>query len=133
AIAEQVGVAEGGWRRDFLAAGLGISGANGLIAESGTGLCIENEGNARLVTSLPRVHVVLAGIEKLVPDYAAAMLQLRLLARSATGQQITSYTTFLSGPAEPGKDVHIVLLDNGRTRMRETPLIRDALRCIRCA
>ena len=63
---------------------------------------IENEGNARLVTSLPRVHVVFAGIEKLVPDYSAAMLQLRLLARSATGQQITSYTTFLSGPPEPG-------------------------------
>ena len=88
---------------------------------------------ARLVTTLPRVHVVLAGIEKLVPDYAAAMLQLRLLARSATGQQITSYTTFLSGPPEPGKEMHVVLLDNGRTTMRDTPLIRDALRCIRCA
>ena len=125
-------------RRDFLEAGLGVSGANALIAESGTVVFIENEGNARLVTSLPRVHVVFAGIEKLVPDYAAAMLQLRLLARSATGQQITSYTTFLSGPTtepdeEKGKEMHIVLLDNGRMRMRDTPLIRDALRCIRCA
>jgi L-lactate dehydrogenase complex protein LldF len=132
-IGEQVGVARRELRRDFLEAGLGISGANALIAESGTVLFIENEGNARLVTTLPRVHVVFAGIEKLVPDYAAAMLQLRLLARSATGQQITSYTTFLSGPPEPGKEMHIVLLDNGRMRMRETPLIRDALRCIRCA
>ena len=132
-IGEQVGVARTELRRDFLEAGLGVSGANALIAETGTVVFIENEGNARLVTTLPRVHVVLAGIEKLVPDYAAAMLQLRLLARSATGQQITSYTTFLSGPPEPGKEMHIVLLDNGRTRMRDTPLIRDALRCIRCA
>jgi Fe-S oxidoreductase len=132
-IGEQVGVARSELRRDFLEAGLGVSGANALIAECGTVMFIENEGNARLVTSLPRVHVVLAGIEKLVPDYSAAMLQLRLLARSATGQQITSYTTFLSGPPEPGKEMHIVLLDNGRMRMRETPLIRDALRCIRCA
>jgi Fe-S oxidoreductase len=77
--------------------------------------------------------VVLAGIEKLVPDYAAAMLQLRLLARSATGQAITSYTTFLSGPPDPGKEMHIVLVDNGRMAMRATPLIADALRCIRCA
>ena len=132
-IGEQVAVARRELRRDFLEAGLGVSGANALIAESGTVMFIENEGNARLVTTLPRVHVVLAGIEKLVPDYAAAMLQLRLLARSATGQGITSYTTFLSGPPDPGKEMHIVLLDNGRMKMRETPLIRDALRCIRCA
>lgn len=132
-ISEQVAVARRELRRDFLEAGLGVSGANALIAESGTVMFIENEGNARLVTTLPRVHVVLAGIEKLVPDYAAAMLQLRLLARSATGQGITSYTTFLSGPPEPDKEMHVVLLDNGRMRMRETPLVRDALRCIRCA
>lgn len=132
-IGEQVLVARQELRNDFLEAGLGVSGANALIAETGTVLFICNEGNARLVTSLPRVHVVLAGIEKLLPDYAAAMLQLRLLARSATAQPITTYTTFLSGPPEPGKEMHIVLLDNGRSRMRETPLIRDALRCIRCA
>ncbi|MDQ3930249.1 MAG: LUD domain-containing protein, partial [Chloroflexota bacterium] len=132
-ITEQVGVARKELRRDFLEAGLGINGANALIAESGTVMFIENEGNARLVTSLPRVHVVFAGIEKLVPDYAAAMLQLRLLARSATAQTITSYTSFVSGPPEPGKEMHIVLLDNGRTAMREHPLIKEALRCIRCA
>ncbi|MDQ3705979.1 MAG: LUD domain-containing protein [Chloroflexota bacterium] len=132
-ITEQVGVARKELRRDFLEAGLGINGANALIAESGTVMFIENEGNARLVTSLPRVHVVFAGIEKLVPDYAAAMLQLRLLARSATAQTITSYTSFVSGPPEPGKEMHIVLLDNGRMEMREHPLIKEALRCIRCA
>lgn len=132
-ITEQVGVARVELRRDFLEAGLGVSGANALIAESGTVVFIENEGNARLVTTLPRVHVVLAGVEKLVPDFEAAMLQLRLLARSATGQSITSYTNFVSGPPEPGKEMHIVLLDNGRMKMRDTPLIREALRCIRCA
>jgi Fe-S oxidoreductase len=132
-IAEQVGVARTELRRDFLEAGLGVSGANALIAESGTVMFIENEGNARLVTTLPRVHVVLAGIEKLVPNFEAAMLQLRLLARSATGQAITSYTNFVSGPPEPGKEMHIILVDNGRMKMRDTPLIREALRCIRCA
>ena len=94
-------------RRDFLAAGLGISGANALIAASGTVMLVTNEGNGRLVTTLPRVHVVLAGIEKLLPDFAAAMLQMRLLARSATGQPISSYTTFISGPRRPGQgDAH---------------------------
>lgn len=132
-IGEQVGVARRELRQDFLEAGLGVSGANALIAETGTVMFICNEGNARLVTSLPRVHVVLAGIEKLVPDYAAAMLQLRLLARTATAQSITSYSTFVSGPPEPDKEMHIVLVDNGRTTMREHPLIKEALRCIRCA
>ncbi len=132
-VTEQVGVARTELRQDFLAAGMGISGANALVAEGGAVMFIENEGNARLVTTLPRVHVVLAGIEKLVPDYAAAMLQLRLLARSATAQPITSYSTFLSGPPEEGKEMHIILLDNGRRRMRELPQFKDALRCIRCA
>lgn len=132
-ISEQVGVARRELRREFLEAGLGISGANALIAESGSVMFICNEGNARLVTTLPRVHVVLAGIEKLLPDFAAAMLQLKLLARSATAQAITSYTTFISGPSEPDKEMHIVLLDNGRNAMRDHPLIKDALRCIRCA
>jgi L-lactate dehydrogenase complex protein LldF len=132
-IGEQVGVARKELRQDFLGATLGISGANALIAETGTVMFICNEGNARLVTSLPRTHVVLAGIEKLVPDFAAAMLQLRLLARSATGQAITSYSTFVSGPPEPDKEMHIVLVDNGRLAMREHPLIKEALRCIRCA
>lgn len=132
-VTEQVRVARTELRQDFLKAGMGVSGANALVAESGAVMFIENEGNARLVTTLPSVHVVVAGIEKLVPDYAAAMLQLRLLARSATAQPITSYSTFLSGPTEPGKEIHLVLLDNGRRRMREMPEFKDALRCIRCA
>ncbi|HEX2909685.1 MAG TPA: LUD domain-containing protein [Chloroflexia bacterium] len=132
-VDEQVKVARQELRQDFLKAGMGISGANALIAESGAVMFIENEGNARLVTTLPRVHVVLAGIEKLLPDYAAAMLQLRLLARSATAQPITSYSSFVNGPTEPDKEMHIVLLDNGRRTMRARPEFREALRCIRCA
>lgn len=132
-VSAQVGLARTELRQDFLAAGMGISGANALIAEGGAVMFIENEGNARLVTTLPKVHVVLAGIEKLLPDYAAAMLQLRLLARSATAQAITSYSTFLSGPPEEDKEMHIILLDNGRRKMRELPQFKEALRCIRCA
>jgi iron-sulfur cluster protein len=131
-VDEQVKVARQELRQDFLKAGMGISGANALIADSGAVMFIENEGNARLVTTLPRVHVVLAGIEKLLPNYAAAMLQLRLLARSATAQSITSYSTFLSGPPEPDKEMHIVLVDNGRTQMRAREEFKEALRCIRC-
>ncbi len=132
-VTEQVGVARTELRQDFLKAGMGVSGANALVAESGAVMFIENEGNARLVTTLPNVHVVVAGIEKLVPNYDAAMLQLRLLARSATAQPITSYSTFLAGPSDPGKEVHLVLLDNGRRKMRQMPEFKDALRCIRCA
>lgn len=119
-------------REAFLAAGMGISGANALIAESGTVMIVTNEGNAELTTSLPDVHVVVTGYEKLIPTYADAMLQLRVLSRSGTGQQITSYTTFISGPDRPGREMHFVFVDNGRTRMREDPNFVDVLRCIRC-
>src|SRR3954451_18613076 len=132
-IPEQVGVARTELRRKFLAADLGISGANALIAESRTVMLVTNEGNGRLVTTLPPIHVVLVGYEKLVPTYADAMRQLRLLARSATAQHITSYTTFITGPDRPDKELHIVFVDNGRFRMREDPTFRAALRCIRCA
>lgn len=132
-VAEQVGVIRQEHRQAFLSAGMGISGANALIAESGTVMMLTNEGNGRLVTSLPPVHVVMAGIEKLLPTFADAINQLRLLARSATAQHITSYTTFLTGPATPGKEMHIILLDNGRGAMRADPRFKDALRCIRCA
>src|SRR5437764_193575 len=112
---------------------MGISGANALIAESGTVMMLTNEGNGRLVTSLPPVHVVMAGYDKLIGTFAEAMTQLRLLARSATAQQITSYTTFITGPATPDKEMHIVLVDNGRSEMRADPHFKEALRCIRCA
>ena len=104
-----------------------------LIAESGTVMILTNEGNGRLVTSLPPVHVVMAGYDKLISTFAEAMTQVRLLARSATAQTITSYTTFITGPATPDKEMHIVLVDNGRSEMRDDPRFKDALRCIRCA
>src|SRR5216683_3308643 len=135
-VAEQVAVIRVEHRKSFLNAGMGISGANALIAESGTVMILTNEGNGRLVTSLPPVHVVMAGYDKLIGTFAEAMTQLRLLARSATAQQITSYTTFITGPATAGraaKEVHIVLVDNGRSQMRADPRFKDALRCIRCA
>jgi iron-sulfur cluster protein len=132
-VAEQVGVIRVEHRKSFLTAGMGISGANALIAESGTVMMITNEGNGRLVTSLPPVHVVMAGYDKLLGSYTEAMTQLRLLARSATAQSITSYTTFITGPSTPGKEMHIVMVDNGRSEMREDPRFKDALRCIRCA
>ncbi len=131
-IPEQVAVARDALRRKFLEADVGITGANALIAESGTVLLVTNEGNGRLVSTLPSVHVVLVGYEKLIASYADAVRQLRLLARSATAQPITSYTTFITGPDRPGKELHIVLVDNGRFAMRDDPELREALRCIRC-
>jgi L-lactate dehydrogenase complex protein LldF len=127
-VAEQVAVIRIEHRKSFLNAGMGISGANALIAESGTVMMLTNEGNGRLVTSLPPVHVVMAGYDKLIGTFAEAMTQLRLLARSATAQQITSYTTFITGPATPGKEMHIVIVDNGRSKMRADPHFKDALR-----
>ncbi|HXX79373.1 MAG TPA: LUD domain-containing protein [Ktedonobacteraceae bacterium] len=132
-VAEQVAVIRVEHRKSFLNAGMGISGANALIAESGTVMMLTNEGNGRLVTSLPHVHVVMAGYDKLIGTFAEAMTQLRLLARSATAQHITSYTTFITGPATPDKEMHIVLVDNGRSEMRADPHFKEALRCIRCA
>ncbi len=131
-VAEQVRVARDEIREVFFQAGMGVTGANALIAESGTVMMVTNEGNGRLTSSLPPVHVVLAGIEKLVPTYEDAMTQVRLLARNATSQRITSYTTFIQGPT-PGHEQHIVLLDNGRRAMRDLPEFREALHCIRCA
>lgn len=131
-VSEQVSVARDEIRDVFFRAGMGITGANALIAESGTVMMVTNEGNGRLTSSIPPVHVVLAGIEKLVPTYEDAMTQIRLLARNATSQRITSYTTFIQGPT-PGHEQHIVLVDNGRRKMRDLPEFRDALHCIRCA
>ena len=131
-IAVQVSTARDEIRDAFFAAGMGITGANALIAESGTVMMVTNEGNGRLCASVPPVHVVLAGIEKLIPTFDDAMTQLRLLARSGTAQRITSYTTFISGPT-PGHEMHIVLVDNGRRSMAARPEFVEALHCIRCA
>jgi iron-sulfur cluster protein len=131
-VTEQVHAARDVIRDVFFNAGMGITGANALIAEAGTVMMVTNEGNGRLTSSIPPVHVVLAGIEKLVPTYDDAMTQIRVLARSATAQRLTVYTTFIHGPT-PGHEQHIVLVDNGRRRMREMPEFREALHCIRCA
>jgi len=118
-------------RRHFLAADAGISGANFAVAESGTLVLVTNEGNADLGTSLPPLHVACLGIEKLVPTLADLPVFLRLLARSATGQAISAYTTLLHGP-RPGGELHIVLVDNGRSALLANPSHRGALACIRC-
>ncbi len=123
-------------REKFLGADIGISGANFLIADTGATCTVTNEGNAELTTTPPRVHIVTAGIEKLVPSTAHAFALLRLLVRSATGGEMTQYTTFHRGPKRPGdadgpEEMHIVLVDNGRSRMIGDEF-REMLRCIRC-
>ena len=124
-------------RRDFLEADLGISGANFLVAETGTVALMENEGNIRLSTSLPRVHVAFVGIEKLLPRLADLAGFLQILPRSATGQVIGNYVSLLQGPRRPGEpdgpeEMHVVLVDNGRTRLLADDQGHEALRCIRC-
>jgi L-lactate dehydrogenase complex protein LldF len=123
-------------RPRFLAADVGITGANFLVAETGSSIIVTNEGNGDLTQSLPRVHVVVASLEKLVPTFEDAATLLRLLARSATGQEFSSYTTVSTGARRPGdldgpEAYHVVLLDNGRSRMLEGEF-HDMLRCIRC-
>ncbi len=118
-------------KEHFLTAGVGLTGANALIASSGTVMVICNEGNNRLSVALPPLHIVTAGPEKLVPNFVAAMLQARLLARSGTGQTLTTYTNFITGP-RPGQEQHILLIDNGRRAMARDPEISSALGCIRC-
>ncbi|KAA5597279.1 LutB/LldF family L-lactate oxidation iron-sulfur protein [Blastochloris sulfoviridis] len=128
--------ARGILRERFLAADVGITGANFLIAETGTSVIVTNEGNGDLTQTLPKAHIVLASIEKVVPTLEDATTLLRVLARSATGQEQAVYTTFSTGPRRaadpdgPG-EYHVVLLDNGRSRMLGTPF-QPMLRCIRC-
>ncbi len=124
-------------RHCFLAADVGITGANFLIAETGSSVIVTNEGNGDLTQTLPRVHIALASIEKVVPTLEDCCSLLRLLARSATGQDMSVYTTFSTGGRRPGdldgpEEYHVVLLDNGRSSMLGTDF-QDMLRCIRCA
>ncbi|WP_119460528.1 LutB/LldF family L-lactate oxidation iron-sulfur protein [Rhodospirillaceae bacterium SYSU D60014] len=123
-------------RSRFLAADVGITGANFLIAETGSTVIVTNEGNGDLTQTLPRVHIVLASLEKVVPTLEDASTILRVLARSATGQEFSVYTTFSTGPRRPNdldgpEQFHVILLDNGRSRMLGTEF-QDMLRCIRC-
>jgi len=132
-VGEQVSLARTELRKDFLAAKVGMTGANALIAESGSAMIITNEGNEAMVTTLPDIQVVLVGYEKLLATFDDAMTQLRLLPRSATGQAITTYVTFITGPDRPERQLHYVFVDDGRSAMRDDPDFVDALRCIRCA
>jgi L-lactate dehydrogenase complex protein LldF len=118
-------------REKFLSAEAGITGVNFAIAESGGVVVCTNEGNADLGTALPKLHIACMGIEKLVPRAADLGVFLRLLARSATGQAITVYSSHYHGPP-PGAEMHIVIVDNGRSDIRGEPEHRRALACIRC-
>ncbi len=137
-IERLVKVARRELRQKFVEADLGVSGANFAVAETGTIGMTTNEGNARLVATLPRTHVVLAGLEKLVPKLHDALSINRVLPKNATGQAITSYVTWITGPVECGatpdrkKELHVVFLDNGRSRLARDPVFSQVLRCIRC-
>jgi L-lactate dehydrogenase complex protein LldF len=124
-------------RRAFFSAEMGISGANFLVADSGMVALTTNEGNGRLTTSIPRIHVVVAGIEKVIPRLADLAVLWPVLAASGTGQPITTYSTLIGGPRNSSEvdgpeEFHVVLLDNGRTRLLEDPEQEEVLRCIRC-
>jgi len=131
------GIARTRLRQEFLQADMGITGANFLVAETGTLVMVTNEGNGRMCTTLPELHVAVVGIDKVIPDMQALSVLLKLLARSATGQKLSSYTQFITGPshdpAEGGpREFHLVLLDNGRSRILADPVGREVLKCIRC-
>ncbi len=123
-------------RQKFIEADVGVTGANFLIAETGSSVIVTNEGNGDLTQTLPKVHVVLASIEKVVPTLEDVSQILRVLARSATGQEMSVYTTVSTGPRRPGdpdgpEEYHVVLLDNGRSSMLGGEF-EEMLRCIRC-
>jgi len=132
-------------RQKFIEATVGVSGANLAIAETGTIVIVTNEGNADLVTTLPPVHIALFGMDKLVASLEDAVAVLRMLPRSGTGQRITSYVNWITGPSRSAdieqsltigvhgpREMHCVIVDNGRSAMRASPVFRDALTCIRC-
>ena len=121
----------------FLNAEMGISGGNFLVAETGTLVMVTNEGNGRMCSTMPDVHVAVVGIDKVIPDWESLTVFLKLLARSATGQKLSTYTQFITGPrraeGEFGpKEFHLVLLDNGRSKVLKDPVGREVFKCIRC-
>jgi L-lactate dehydrogenase complex protein LldF len=133
---ELTAIARRALREMFQKAGVGVTGANFAVAETGTVVTVENEGNIRMCTTVPRVHIALIGIEKLIPRLADLGIFLRLLGRSATGQKLTAYTSLLTGPRREGEDgpeeMHVVMVDNGRTKSLADPKMREMLYCIRC-
>lgn len=136
-IPELTEAARGLLREKFAKADMGITGANFAVAETGTITLVTNEGNGRMCTSVPRIHVAIMGMEKVVPTLEDLGLFLKLLVRAATGQPVTSYFTFVTGPKrdddEDGPDeFHLVILDNGRSKILANPELRESLYCIRC-
>jgi iron-sulfur cluster protein len=119
-------------RDGFLTAGVGLSGANLAIADSGTICIVTNEGNGRLVTTGPETHIALVGVDKIVPSLTEGLDVLNILPKNATGQKITSYVSFIKGPAGENRNLHIVLLDNGRLKLAADPDFSEALKCIKC-
>ena len=124
-------------RRKFADADIGLSGVNFMVAETGTLCLVENEGNGRMCTTVPRVHIAITGIEKVVERLEHVPPLYSLLARSATGQSVTTYFNLISGPRKPGEldgpdEVHLILLDNGRTQAYADQQLRATLQCIRC-
>ena len=135
-VSELVDEARTMLRQKYIDADVGITGANYLVAETGTSIIVTNEGNGDLTQSLPRVHIVITSLEKMVPTLEDVSTILRVLARSATGQEFSTYTTLSTGPRRPGdpdgpEEYHVVILDNGRSEMLGTDF-QDMLRCIRC-
>ena len=135
-IPELVRIARKHLRAKFLAAGMGISGANLLCADTGSVVLVTNEGNGRMGTVLPRVHLVVASIEKVIPRLSDLPVFLRLLPRSATGQVLSTYVSVLTGTRRPGdaegpERLHVLLVDNGRTGILQGKY-REILKCIRC-
>jgi L-lactate dehydrogenase complex protein LldF len=123
-------------RQAFLDADIGITGCNFAVAETGSVCLVENEGNGRMCTTLPPVHIAVMGMERIVETWDELDVLLNVLARSATGQSLSVYTNILTGPRRPGEvdgpeELHVVILDNGRSRIRGTEF-ESALNCIRC-
>ena len=136
-VAQLTSTARSTLRERFASADIGISGVNFGIVETGTIVIVENEGNIRLTTSLPRTHIAVMGIEKLLPRFADLDVFFKLLPRSAAGQALSSYQSFITGVKRKSSDegpdeLHIILLDNGRSRMLAHPVTRQSLACVRC-
>ncbi len=124
-------------RQKFAEADAGVSGVNVAVAETGTLVLVENEGNGRMCTTIPKLHIAVMGLEKVVERLEEVPPVLSLLTRSATAQPITTYVNMISGPRRPGEkdgpqELHLVILDNGRSRVFADPQLRNTLRCIRC-
>jgi L-lactate dehydrogenase complex protein LldF len=136
-VDELIGIGRAVLREKFMSAEVGLSGVNFAVAETGTLCLVENEGNGRMCTTVPEVHIAITGIEKVVEKLEHVPPLFGLLTRSATGQAITTYFNMISGPRKPGEkdgpgEMHLVLVDNGRTQAYSDEQLRSTLQCIRC-